>query len=220
MRHRLFLVGFAGLLSVGLVTARAVTVDAPVADAAMRGDAEAVRTLLREGADVNAAQADGMTALHWTAERGDVDTMSVVLYAGAAVDPLTRLGRYTPLHLASTRGHAAAVTRLLAAGCKADALTTTGVLPIHLAAQAGSADAVKALLSAGADANAIDRTHGRSPLVFAVSRNRIAAMTLLIEMGADIGQATNVIDYAQRSRTDASDRQTRSRIMAATTGRA
>ena len=45
--------------------------DAPVADAAMRGDVDAVRQLLREGADVNAAQGDGMSALHWAAEHGD-----------------------------------------------------------------------------------------------------------------------------------------------------
>ena len=45
----------------------------PVADAARLGDIETVRQLLREGADVNTAQGDGMTALHWAAERGDVD---------------------------------------------------------------------------------------------------------------------------------------------------
>jgi ankyrin repeat protein len=38
---------------------------APVADAAMKRDTDAVRTLLKNGEDVNAAQGDGMTALHW-----------------------------------------------------------------------------------------------------------------------------------------------------------
>ena len=70
------------------------------------------------GADVNAAQGDGMTALHWTALNGDLKTMNVLLLAGATTEPLTRVGAYTPLHLASSRGHAAVVARLLEAGSK------------------------------------------------------------------------------------------------------
>ena len=74
--------------------------DAPVADAAMRGDTDGVRTLLRDGADVNAAQGDGMTALHWAALNGDLKTMNVLLVAGATTEPLTRVGA---LHAAAPR---------------------------------------------------------------------------------------------------------------------
>jgi ankyrin repeat protein len=59
--------------------------DPPVADAAMRGDRDAVRALLRQGADANAAQADGMTALHWAAQKGDVEMARILIYAGASV---------------------------------------------------------------------------------------------------------------------------------------
>src|SRR5262245_60134202 len=69
----------------------AVAPDARVAEAAMRRDTEAVRTLLRSGADVNAAQADGMTALHWTALNADLETMNVLLLAGAATESTTRI---------------------------------------------------------------------------------------------------------------------------------
>ncbi len=87
--------------------------DSPVADAALKGDIETVRSLLREGADVNAAQGDGMTALHWAAVRNDVAMARLVLYAGANVASTTRLGGYTPLHLASREGLGDAVGALL-----------------------------------------------------------------------------------------------------------
>src|SRR5512145_2247405 len=66
-----------------------------VADAAMRGDTDRVRALLRDGADVNAAQGDGMTALHWTALTGDLEMARMLLYAGANVKASTRLGAHT-----------------------------------------------------------------------------------------------------------------------------
>ena len=71
-----------------------------VADAAMRGDKDAVRNLLKQGADVNGAQGDGMSALHWAAERGDAQLNEMLLFAGANINAVTRIGQYTPLHLA------------------------------------------------------------------------------------------------------------------------
>jgi len=192
----------------------------PVADAAKRGDASVVQTLLSKGADVNAPQGDGMTALHWAALNGDLKTANALLIAGATVDPLTRIGRYTPLHLASSKGNAALVSRLLQAGAATKAVTSTGVQPIHLAAEAGSAEAVKALIERGADVNARDDTHGRTPLVFAVSQNRLEAMRVLLAKGADVRLATKVIDYVERSAADTVDRQARDRMITAATGRA
>src|SRR5688572_7766246 len=72
-----------------------------VADAAMAGDTDAVRVLLKQGMDVNAAQGDGMTALHWAARTGNVDMAQMLLYAGANVKAMTRLGAYTPLIMAA-----------------------------------------------------------------------------------------------------------------------
>jgi ankyrin repeat protein len=205
--------------SAAIARVAAAVADAPVAVAAMRGDTEGVRSLLRGGADVNAAQGDGMTALHWTALNGDLKTMEALLYAGAATEVLTRVGAYTPLHLATSRGQAAAVARLLQGGSKVAALTTTGVQPLHLAAQAGDVESVKALLDRGADVNAKDKTHGRTPVVFAASQNRLDALRVLVGRGADLRLATTVIDYRERSAADTKARQTRDKVVSAATGR-
>src|SRR3981081_1278453 len=76
----------------------------PVADAGMQGDKDAVRLLLKQAADVNAAQGDGMTALHWAAMKDDGDLVQTLLFAGANVRATTRIGSYTPLILAAKSG--------------------------------------------------------------------------------------------------------------------
>ena len=164
----------------------AVPAESPVADAAMRGDVDAVRELLRQGADVNAAQPDGMAALHWVAENGNAELAEMLLFAGATVEVTTRLGAYTPLHLASRNGHAGVVRALLAAGANVEARTAPGgSTPMHLAASGGSPDVIRALAAAGADLNAREAEWEQTPLIFAAAWNRVPALETLLELGAD-----------------------------------
>src|SRR5262245_31864571 len=97
--RRTLTIGFATAVLVTTLTASSD--GTRVADAAMAGDGAAVRAALTGGEDVNAAQGDGMTALHWAARRGDLDVVKMLLAAGANVKAITRLGNYTPLLLAS-----------------------------------------------------------------------------------------------------------------------
>ncbi|MBI1873332.1 MAG: ankyrin repeat domain-containing protein [Acidobacteria bacterium] len=184
----------------------------PVADAVMRGDRDSVRALLQQGADVNAPQADGMTALHWAAERGDADTAAMLLYAGANAAAVTRIGHYTPLHLASKSGSAPVVEALLKAGGDVAARSTTsGVTPLHLAATSGNPDVVVKLLNHGADVNAREAEWGQTPLIFAAAQNRADVIHLLLARGADATIATKTIDLAKQGALDraAADRQRR-----------
>jgi ankyrin repeat protein len=187
--------------------------DAPVADAAEKGDIEALRTLIRSGEDVNAAQGDGMTALHWAAMREDLPMAQLLINAGANASSRTRLGNYTPLHLAATEGAAELVRALITAGSDVKAVTTTGVSAIHMAAEAGAAEAVKALLSAGADVNTPDTYSARTPLMFAASRDRVDAARVLIEAGADLTATSKVVDYAERADKDRVERARRYRMI-------
>ena len=202
------------MLLAGLLIA-ATKPDSPVADAAQQGDIEVVRQLLREGADVNAAQGDGMTALHWAAQTGNVDMMKALLYAGASVQATTRLGGYTPLHLASMQGSAPAIALLLENGSQAGVMTSTGATALHFAAQAGRADAIEVLLAHAADVDAKDAYGERTPLMFATASNRIEAIEALIRAGADIAATTKVVDYSERSKADGVERARRNRVIAA-----
>ena len=185
--------------------------DAPVADAAMQGRLDEVRALLQRGEDVDAAHGDGMTALHWAAENGSPELARLLLDAGAAVDPLTRLNDYTPLHLAARSAHTRVVDALLAAGADVRARTSTGVTPLHLAAGAGDARSVEALLEGGAEVDVRETTWGQTPLMFAAAFDRVAAVEALLAAGADVAATGRVIDLAERERADNRDEQERER---------
>ncbi|MSR37077.1 MAG: ankyrin repeat domain-containing protein [Gemmatimonadetes bacterium] len=192
-----------GALVVTVLLLGSAVPDAPIADAAQRGDAGAVRELLKAGADVNAAQGDGMMALHWAAQNADVELTRMLIYAGANHEALTRIGHYTPLHLAARVGSGPVVRVLLAAGARSDAVTTTGgSTPLHLAAAAGSADAITALLESGAQMNARESVRGQTPLMFAAAFNRVEAINALLGGGADPALTTTTVDIVARERAD------------------
>lgn len=178
--------------------------DAPVADAAMRGDLHQVQLLLQRGADVNQPQGDGMTALHWAAERGDAEMVALLLAAGANVEAGTRIGDYAPLHIASRTGSAPVVAALLRAGANVSAVTTnSGVTPLHLAAESGNPDVIDLLIARGADVDAREREWGQTPLIFAAAHNRADAIHLLVRAGADPSLRERVIeDVARRAAVD------------------
>ena len=195
--------GLAAALTFSPYVAGTMAVERPVADAAARGDIEAVQDLLRSGADVNTAQGDGMTALHWAAERGDAKLAGVLIYSGANVNAGTRIGSYTPLHLASRGGHGEVVAALLRAKANPNAATTnSGAVPLHLAAVAGNADVVAALVKSGADVNAKEESWGQTPLIFAASRGQVEAIRVLLEAGADPALTSRAVDVVEMEKAD------------------
>ncbi len=180
--------------------------ESPIADAAMNGDVESVRLLIQDGEEVNAAQGDGMTALHWAAENGNVEMLEMLVSAGANPEAVTRLGRYTPLHLASKMGKESSVVSLLTLGASVNPRTTTGAItPLHFAAASGNAKAVRALLEHGADVDAKELQWDQTPLMFAAAQNRSETINVLLEYGADISLSAKVVDIAKRQEEDRAD---------------
>ena len=193
----------------------ALSPDSPVADAAMTGDLAAVRALLSDGADVNAPQGDGMTALHWAARSANADLTRLLLEAGADAGPITRIGAYTPLHLASEVRGSEVVGLLLEAGAEQTATTEDvgGATPLHLAAGAGGAKAVRLLLEHGGDADVREARWGQTPLMYAAARGREAAVRALLDGGADPALATWVTDITALAEWSQADRRARAARM-------
>ena len=197
-----------GISSISAVT-WATAPDSPVADAAMVGDVETVRSLIATGVNVNTAQGDGLTALHWAARNGDVETVAVLVAAGANPAVVTRIGSHTPLHVASKAGRGGVIKALLAAGSDPNAMTTTGVTPLHLSAASGDIEAVRALLPYQADLNVREAGWGQTPLMFASARNRVDVIEALLEAGADTRMTGKVINVTTRDKVDREDARAR-----------
>ena len=192
--------------------------EAPVADAAMRGDVDTVRQLLRDGADVNAAQADGMSALHWAAERGDSELAEMLLFAGATIEGVTRIGAHTPLHIASRNAQSEVVSTLLTAGADVGARTDPGgTTALHLAATSGSASVIGLLVDAGADVDGREAEWQQTPLIFAATANRVEAIAALIEAGADPNLAAESVDLVEQRPIDRAAGKRTSDVLAAFT---
>jgi len=193
------------ILAAALTSSIAASGPSDIADAAQAKNAVAVKDLLKKGADVNAAQGDGMTALHWAALNGDAEVAQMLLYAGANVGAKTRIGGYTPLHLAAQVGNANVIAPLVAAGAQVGAATATGATALMQAAHSGSADSVRILLENGADPNVKETANGQTALMFAAAADRLDVVKLLMARGADLAATSRVEDFASLTMTNDAD---------------
>lgn len=158
--------------------------DTRLKDAVKRGDADAVRTLLRAGVDVNTADPDGTTALHWAALAENLEITNLLLTAGAQPAAPSRY-KITPLALAAEAGNAAIVDRLLEAGVDPNSTSEEDQTALMSAALNGKPEAIRALLRKGAKPNAAEGFKGQTALMFAAGEGNTAAAELLLEFGAD-----------------------------------
>ena len=158
--------------------------DLPLVDAARTADAGAVRALIQKGANVNATEGDGTTALHWAAHRDDLATVDLLIRSGARVNAANDLGA-TPLWAACLNGNPAIVRRLLQAGANPNAALLLGETPLMVAARSGNADVVEQLTAKGAAVNT-RAARGQTALMWAVSQRHPDVVKVLLAHGADV----------------------------------
>ena len=154
-----------------------------LADAVERKNTDQIRTLIGQKCDVNAAQPDGTTALHWSVHLDDLETTRILIAAGANVDAKNHYG-VMPLSLACTNGNAAIVSLLLDSGADPNEKLPGGETILMTAARTGKLAPVRTLLKAGVDVNARE-IKKQTAIMWAAAEGHASVVKTLIDAGAD-----------------------------------
>ena len=162
----------------------------PLVEAVKNGDRAALSALLENKTDVDAAEADGTTALHWASSRDDLESARLLLGGGANVNAANDLGA-TPLWIACENGSAAMVRTLLQAGADPNRALMLGETPVMVASRSGSAAVVEQLLGKGANVNA-RAARGQTALIWAVAQRHPDVVRVLLAHGADVHARSHV----------------------------
>jgi uncharacterized protein len=168
-----------------------------VADAVEQHDMTRLQTLLKAHADVNAAQPDGSTALHWATYQGDARTAELLLHAGAHPNVATDTGM-TPLLLACEAGKADLVEALLRGGADINQTMTSGETPLMMAARTGSVPVLRLLVGHGAAVDAVEKKRGTTALMWAAANGNTDAVRFLISKGANLNMRSGTTDPGRR----------------------
>jgi ankyrin repeat protein len=185
------------LLSLSAAVVLSVPADARLAQAVKNGDKVTTASLLQQKVDVNSAEIDGTTALHWAVRADDLGLVDKLIAGGANVKVANRYG-ITPLHLASENGNAAMLEKLLKAGADVNEVGTEGETALMTAARTGNVDALKVLLARGATVDAKDEWKGQTALMWATAQNHPAMVKELIAHGADVNAHSNVVQWERQ----------------------
>jgi len=118
----------------------------PLHKAALKGNVDAARNLLEQGANVDETNSDGITPLRLAAEKGHAEVAQLLLEHGANVDRALPEYKSTPLHKAAFNGHLEVAKKLLAYNAKVNATDNTGWSPLHHAAYKGHVELVRLLV--------------------------------------------------------------------------
>lgn len=155
--------------------------------AAETQDTALIKRLFKNGADVNAEQVDGMTALHWAAYHDNAALVGRLLKKGANASVKNRYG-ITPLHLACLNGNAQLIGALIEHGADPDDSINGGETALMTASRTGKLEAVKVLLRAGAKVDA-DERNNQTAVMWAAAEGHTPVVRALVEAGADFNRS-------------------------------
>jgi ankyrin repeat protein len=188
VRYRRLSVFFCGLLALpcaAAVNQSVAAVNQSLIDAIKDQNRNRIEVLIKDHADVNAAQPDGATPLAWAVYLDQPEVVDMLMRAGAKPNTVDQYGE-TPVTLASVTGDSAVLTKLIAAGADASAARWNGETALMLAARSGCLDEVKLLLDHGAKVNAVESVKEQNALMWAAAEGHSDVVDLLIKNGAEV----------------------------------
>jgi len=165
-----------------------------LADRIQAGDRRAAMELVAKGADVNQAQADGTTPLHWAVYRFDRELVQTLLKKGARVNTINRYGA-SPLSESVRVANLEITEMLLEAGADVNVENEDGQTPLMLAARTGNVALATRLVQRGADINRRERFRQQSAVMWAAAQNHPEMVTFLISKGADLTVRAQANDW-------------------------
>jgi ankyrin repeat protein len=172
-----------------------IGVIAPLVDAVKNGDRAAAFKLIDQKINVNTAESDGTTALHWAAHNNDTDLVDKLIQAGAQADVKNDFGA-TPMSEAATNSNTAIIEKLLKAGADPDSTGTDGMTALMIVARSTNVTAAKLLLDHGAHLNAKEQQRDQTALMWAAAQKQGPMVKELIARGAEIDARTQTNEFA------------------------
>src|SRR5262252_8472557 len=172
----------------------AAAADNSLAGKIQAGDRAAALKMIAAGADVNAAQGDGTTPLHWAVYKIDAELTRALLARGAKPNVMNNYGS-SPLAEAVKAADARLVGMLLDAGSDANVPNQEGQTALMLAARAGSVDVARLLVGHGAQVNAKEKWRGQTALMWAVDARSSELTRFLISQKADVNARALANDW-------------------------
>ncbi|CAD7704997.1 unnamed protein product [Ostreobium quekettii] len=170
--------------------------DTPLAVAAFYGHLKVVNVLLTSGADLEAADDNGLTVLIGASQEGHALVVAALLVAGADPNATAPSSGVSPISAAALKGHGDVVVALLAGGASPSATDADGDTPLHLAAVTlggGAKNVTRALLDAGARVN-VKGSDGDTPVFWASYFGNVGVANLLVAAGANVTMTNDAGD--------------------------